>query len=51
MRCRNRSGFSPMPLISFADRCVGGIRAYAARIHELMERSVMLVTACSAYRV
>jgi fumarate hydratase class II len=30
---------------SFTDRCVAGIRADAARIHELMQRSLMLVTA------
>src|SRR3984893_2498234 len=31
--------------VSFADNCVGGIRANDARIRELMERSLMLVTA------
>jgi fumarate hydratase class II len=31
--------------ISFADNCVSGIRADEARIHELMQRSLMLVTA------
>ena len=30
---------------SFTDRCVAGIRANAPRIHELTERSLMLVTA------
>ena len=30
---------------SFTDRCVAGIRANEARIQELMERSLMLVTA------
>jgi fumarate hydratase class II len=31
--------------ISFTDHCVTGIRANEPRIHELMERSLMLVTA------
>ncbi len=31
--------------ISFADRCVAGLEANTARIQELMERSLMLVTA------
>jgi fumarate hydratase, class II len=31
--------------VSFADNCVNGIRADEARIHELMQRSLMLVTA------
>jgi fumarate hydratase class II len=31
--------------VSFADRCVKGIRANKPRIRELMERSLMLVTA------
>src|SRR5262249_58833039 len=31
--------------ISFTDKCVVGIKADEARIHELMERSLMLVTA------
>jgi fumarate hydratase class II len=31
--------------VSFADNCVSGIRADEARIHELMQRSLMLVTA------
>jgi fumarate hydratase class II len=31
--------------VSFTDNCVVGIRADEARIHELMERSLMLVTA------
>jgi fumarate hydratase class II len=31
--------------MSFTDHCVTGIRADEARIHELMERSLMLVTA------
>jgi fumarate hydratase class II len=30
---------------SFADNCVAGTRANETRIHELMERSLMLVTA------
>jgi fumarate hydratase class II len=30
---------------SFTDNCVIGIRANEARIHELLERSLMLVTA------
>jgi len=31
--------------VSFTDHCVAGIRANEPRIHELMERSLMLVTA------
>lgn len=31
--------------LSFADNCVAGIRADETRIHDLMERSLMLVTA------
>ena len=34
-------------VVSFADNCVVGIRANEARIRELMERSLMLVTALS----
>jgi fumarate hydratase class II len=35
--------------ISFTDHCVTGIRADEARIHELMERSLMLVTALAPH--
>ena len=35
--------------ISFADHCVVGIRANEPRIHELMERSLMLVTALAPH--
>jgi fumarate hydratase class II len=34
-------------VVSFTDNCVVGIRANEARIRELMERSLMLVTALS----
>jgi fumarate hydratase, class II len=34
---------------SFTDHCVAGIRADEARIHELMERSLMLVTALAPH--
>ncbi|MFO1129244.1 MAG: class II fumarate hydratase [Rhodospirillales bacterium] len=34
---------------SFADRCVSGIKANEARIHELVERSLMLVTALNRH--
>jgi fumarate hydratase, class II len=34
---------------SFADRCVAGIRADEARIRDLMERSLMLVTALTPH--
>jgi fumarate hydratase class II len=34
---------------SFTDNCVTGIRANEPRIHELMQRSLMLVTALSPY--
>jgi fumarate hydratase class II len=34
---------------SFTDHCVTGIRADEARIHELMERSLMLVTALAPH--
>jgi fumarate hydratase class II len=34
---------------SFTDNCVVGIRANEARIHELMERSLMLVTALAPH--
>jgi fumarate hydratase class II len=34
---------------SFADRCVAGIEANRARIAELMERSLMLVTALAPH--
>ncbi len=43
--CCNRSGCSPTHRASFTDNCVVGIRANEARIRELMERSLMLVTA------
>ena len=35
--------------ISFTDHCVTGIRANEPRIHELMERSLMLVTALAPH--
>jgi fumarate hydratase, class II len=35
--------------ISFTDHCVAGIRANTARIRELMERSLMLVTALAPH--
>jgi fumarate hydratase, class II len=35
--------------VSFADNCVAGIRADRARIRELMERSLMLVTALAPH--
>ena len=35
--------------ISFTDHCVAGIRANEPRIHELMERSLMLVTALAPH--
>jgi fumarate hydratase, class II len=35
--------------ISFTDHCVAGIRANTAHIHELMERSLMLVTALAPH--
>jgi len=41
----NRSDCSPTRSSSFTEHCVTGIRADEARIRELMERSLMLVTA------
>jgi fumarate hydratase class II len=35
--------------VSFTEHCVSGIRANEARIHELMERSLMLVTALAPH--
>jgi len=32
-------------MVSFADNCVKGIKANEARIHDLLEKSLMLVTA------
>jgi fumarate hydratase class II len=34
---------------SFADRCVAGLRANEARIRELVDRSLMLVTALNRH--
>ena len=43
--CCSRSGCWPTRRVSFTDNCVVGIRANEARIRELMENSLMLVTA------
>ena len=44
-RCCSRSGLLADAARSFTDHCVAGIRADEKRIRELMERSLMLVTA------